>query len=206
MDLVKTFKKAKRLPIRHTVKHEYYVENNGDLFIKGIGGEDKPYRINKSGSIVIHYKDSNQARLPVEDFPYGYSITGMEELEWLSSYAKIPIVDEEDELRKQLGDTFVCKQCGKCCESYSRIPIAPSDRQRWLRESRIDIISKIDPLDGDGWFNPRTGENYLRCPWRRKKDGKTFCRLQNTKPIGCKGFPYYYAQVKDVGCKGYSKC
>lgn len=106
----------------------------------------------------------------------------------------------------------ICQQCGKCCSSDFLREVDTVDIGRWIFEQRWDILEKILPVIEEMvikgktirtmiwnvWFDIRKynigscpGDYYHnRCPFLGKKKGKYICKINDTKPLTCKGYPY----------------
>lgn len=111
---------------------------------------------------------------------------------------------------------FNCLRCGHCClnliDAY-RGCISDDDLQRWKKESRADILCRIDSLDlGRGnilhfaWVDPETREDVERCPWLGELPGGTgyICGIEKIKPEHCRHYPQHRKHAKETGCPGYS--
>lgn len=110
---------------------------------------------------------------------------------------------------------FHCKQCGNCCLNLSdafATSADPGDIALWEREGRDDILERIVfiPIGphqsiADLWFNPRTGDEAVRCPWLRKLPRKNqySCRIHDVKPKHCREYPKSRKHAEETGCKGF---
>jgi len=99
-----------------------------------------------------------------------------------------------------------CIQCGKCCFMYGcMIPASDDDLARWKKQGRQDILDMAmiarDPktnriIAAELWWDRSTGREFVYCPWiKKKKDGKVYCQIHDTKPQYC----------RDYICRKYSK-
>jgi uncharacterized protein len=96
-----------------------------------------------------------------------------------------------------------CNGCGKCCEKYGHsLQANQRDVDRW-RSDRPDILRYMDPLLGDLWLNPQTGEEVQRCPWLRKmpREQRFKCRIYELRPDVCRDYPVNVQQMIDDGCE-----
>lgn len=86
--------------------------------------------------------------------------------------------------------TAGCACCGRCCEHFGGHLIAtPRDRERWKREGRDDLLSRINRL-GWIWVDPLTGRLEDPCPFiERTSDQRGLCRINDTKPDMCRDYP-----------------
>ncbi len=83
-----------------------------------------------------------------------------------------------------------CRGCGICCDLYGhRLAAGPDDRERWLREGRLDLVRRIAP-DGRLWLD-RSGDRLLDdCPYLARKGAEEArCRIHDTKPAMCRAYP-----------------
>jgi Fe-S-cluster containining protein len=92
--------------------------------------------------------------------------------------------------------TFKCQQCGKCCEEMA-ICISYSDFKRWEAENRKDILKEISfaedfPKDTGFYFYKTILEPGSPCPFLKDN----LCSIHDTKPTGCRGFPYGVDEVE----------
>lgn len=81
------------------------------------------------------------------------------------------------------------------------IAIFKEDVERWINESRNDILEKLK-FAGDekqpiieAWFNPKTRREYIYCPFLKKKGSDWSCSIHKTKPKMC----------RDYICRKYKK-
>jgi Fe-S-cluster containining protein len=96
----------------------------------------------------------------------------------------------------------LCTRCGRCClnESYmGNLSATAEDVDRWEAEGRYDIL-RYESI-GDLWI--KNGEECTRCPFLRKDRGaeRHKCRIHDTKPEECRGYPYDYEQMVQDGCE-----
>lgn len=100
-----------------------------------------------------------------------------------------------------------CTRCGKCClnEHYMMTLTATArDVARWQREGRDDIlryVAKVRPGLYDLWVDD--GVELSRCPFLRKDRGAAtyHCRIYETRPEACRGYPVDYAQMVNDECE-----
>ena len=98
---------------------------------------------------------------------------------------------------------FECKQCGTCCKiAGGQLPISNKDMKRWKRQKRQDILKWVSERLGYLRIDPETGKEVRYCPWLRKQDEKYICFINDTKPEACREYPFYIAQIKQMGCQG----
>ena len=115
-------------------------------------------------------------------------------------------------------EIFKCHQCGRCCIKLGGAAEAScrdEDWNRWKKEKRHDILSRIETIKIQGhvfardmWFkltkDGRRGEMVSRCPWIRKQGEKYICRIHNTKPGHCRNFIPSPELAKKIGCQGWN--
>lgn len=101
-----------------------------------------------------------------------------------------------------------CTGCGKFClnENYMlSLSASKEDILRWEEEDREDILQYVGRIgdSGDLWISPVTGEELSRCPFLRKvrNEPRYICKIQDTKPATCRGYPYNIRQMKNDGCE-----
>ena len=87
--------------------------------------------------------------------------------------------------------------------------------RRWA-EGREDILEWVEEMEFGGEFigydfpiNPQTGEPPVReiCRFRQKVRGKDeyTCRIYETRPLVCMGYPYNKEFAEKTGCPGFEK-
>lgn len=106
----------------------------------------------------------------------------------------------------KLSSPLECTQCGRCCLKYGDcLTASEEDVQRWEQQERDDILAYVG-LGADLWIGKLTGEEVSRCPWLRKLPGKNkyICRIHDTKPKVCKGYPVSRKQAIEDGCPSVS--
>jgi Fe-S-cluster containining protein len=104
--------------------------------------------------------------------------------------------------KPRLRTPFECKQCGKCClKAGNCLQATQSDIDRWEEQGRDDILELA--WSGDLWVDYEHKEA-MRCPWLRKLPSKDkyICRIHDTKPDECAGYPVSKAQALRHGCPG----
>jgi len=100
---------------------------------------------------------------------------------------------------KILYDKFECLTCGRCCKRTEWITnidlrLVWEDIERWRKEGRDDILKYVYVYEGLGgdFFDKKTFKRFSKCPFL-KKEGKIYsCSIHETKPRGCKLFPFYF--------------
>jgi len=100
---------------------------------------------------------------------------------------------------KILYDKFECLRCGECCKrtkwiTNNELRLVWEDIERWRREGRNDILQYVYVFEGLGgdFFDKKTFKRFSKCPFL-KKQGKTYsCSIHETKPLGCRLFPFYF--------------
>lgn len=98
-----------------------------------------------------------------------------------------------------------CLQCGWCCKNYVRINPSRDDLEKWIRNSRTDILRvfviRLDDntlIRGSGltreqvpsvvfadMIDPVTGEFFDRCPFLIQEDEGYRCSIHALKPEDC---------------------
>jgi len=82
-----------------------------------------------------------------------------------------------------------CACCGTCCAAFGgHLNASREDLERWQREGREDLLSRINRL-GWIWMDPQTGQPEGTCPFLGRSGAETFCRIHDTKPAMCRGYP-----------------
>ena len=110
---------------------------------------------------------------------------------------------------------FECKRCGRCCAEFA-IDLYDVDVDRWWAEDRQDILEWVEEVQFGGEFigyefpiNPQTGEHPVSgiCHFHRKVRGRDeyICRIYETRPLVCGGYPYNKEFAKRTGCPGFQK-
>lgn len=84
----------------------------------------------------------------------------------------------------------ICACCGECCEAFGEhLHASKADLERWRREGREDLLSRVNRLDWI-WVDPVTKKTLQRCPFIvRLNDEKSICGIQDTKPDICRAYP-----------------
>jgi Fe-S-cluster containining protein len=102
-----------------------------------------------------------------------------------------------------------CTRCGKCCtnEHYMQtLSATEADLNRWHAEGRTDILKYADVIvpgaGADLWVTSE-GKELSRCPFLRKdrKGGKYKCRIYETRPEACRGYPHSVLQMIRDECE-----
>ena len=79
------------------------------------------------------------------------------------------------------------------------------DMRRWREEGRKDILrhaAELPNIKGaDLWIHPTTGVELTKCPFVRNSGSRYICKIYDTRPEVCRGYPYSYAQMVYVGCE-----
>lgn len=121
--------------------------------------------------------------------------------------APIPIViDPSQDLPAAVG--AACTGCGKCCTNASymgSMAATREDMERWRKEGRDDILQYAAELphlgSADLWIHPVSGLELTRCPFVRKSGSRYICKIHDTRPEVCRGYPYRYSQMTEIGCE-----
>ncbi|MCP4544640.1 MAG: YkgJ family cysteine cluster protein [Chloroflexi bacterium] len=110
------------------------------------------------------------------------------------------------------SDDFGCQQCGLCCRVFcgTEIEITEKDLSRWEQEDRKDILEWVDfvnfgdHIEIDFPIHPTKNTNVDRCPFLRKLPRKEIyiCRINDTKPTGCREFPVNRENAQSINCPG----
>lgn len=88
---------------------------------------------------------------------------------------------------------FKCESCGKCCDSYSFWMSNRSYEDDPKEIKRLIEYHGCAPVRGE---NGILGINIpLTCIYLGWKDGKSYCKIHDKKPIVCK--EYYCKKVID---------
>lgn len=83
-----------------------------------------------------------------------------------------------------------CLCCGSCCEAFGgHLHAAKDDLERWRREGRDDLLSRVNRLDWI-WVDPETRALVERCPFILRIDAeRSICSINDTKPAMCRAYP-----------------
>jgi len=101
-----------------------------------------------------------------------------------------------------MSKRFECLKCGGCCR-YVKFQILYSDFERWLRQERWDILSKVicrDTEELGGWvymdfsFPERETAD---CPFFKDN----LCTIYDTRPFICRAYPLLFEST----CPGLGK-
>ena len=108
----------------------------------------------------------------------------------------------QEEHRKEwkiLYDKFECLRCGRCCKRTKWVTdidlrLVWEDIERWRREGRDDILKYVYVFEGWGgdFFDKKTFKRFSKCPFLKKEGRLYSCSIHETKPRGCKLFPFYF--------------
>jgi len=100
---------------------------------------------------------------------------------------------------KILYDNFECLRCGKCCKRTKwvtniELRLVWKDIERWRKEGRDDILNYVYAYEGLGgdFFDKENLKRFSTCPFLKKERKTYFCSIHETKPRGCKLFPFYF--------------
>ncbi len=86
---------------------------------------------------------------------------------------------------------ITCRRCGNCCHVDMIAYAVESDIERWRRENRFDILSRIQGNEivwsGDTIVSAR-GRHLASCVYLNR-DGESFsCDIYETRPRVCRDF------------------
>lgn len=83
-----------------------------------------------------------------------------------------------------------CLCCGQCCKSFGgHLHASEHDMERWRREGREDILSRVNRL-GWIWVDPDSKALLERCPFIDTiSEQQSLCAIQETKPDICRDYP-----------------
>ena len=150
---------------------------------------------------------------------YSDSMNKLDDREIKIALAKALALGQFDPLTNiNVREIFKCRQCGSCClniDGAAEADCRDEDWNRWVKEKRHDILSRIETIKIQGhvfardmWFkltkDGRRGEMVSRCPWIRKQGEKYICRIHNTKPGHCRNFIPSPELAKKIGCQGWN--
>ncbi len=116
--------------------------------------------------------------------------------------------DSGASIRKAKKQDTACQQCGTCCSVDMIAYVTPEDIERWERQGRQDIISRLRDNEviwaGDRIVD-RTGAKVTSCTYLNWNGTTFFCEIYETRPMVCRNYvpgsselcPLYY-QKKQV--------
>ena len=124
--------------------------------------------------------------------------------------------DEEMEsvVRKILEEPlpgFTCRRCGRCCREAPdafRGLLSVEEVIAWERAGLDRILKLVHREERKGlvrywgWWHPKKGEFFKRCPWLEKSNGQHSCRIHSVRPLKCIGFPLFEDHAHRIGCRG----
>lgn len=96
-----------------------------------------------------------------------------------------------------------CRRCGACCQVDMIAYVCSGDMERWEKEGRQDIISRIRGNDVM-WFGGRivdkSGVVVTKCTFLKWDSQLALCEIYDTRPMVCRDFvpgsselcPLYY--------------
>lgn len=107
-------------------------------------------------------------------------------------------------------ERFECQKCGECCRNMI-VSICYSDFERWEREHRWDILSRVyyahELISGKGvceGFILREDEPRIEVCQFLSSGSR--CLIYDTRPKVCRKFPLFSAQQKTLArCGGVGK-
>lgn len=114
-------------------------------------------------------------------------------------------------VESQMTD-FSCKRCGNCCRRLEN-KCSQEDRELWQRLGRSDILAWVNEEVSENeetrfrmWIDPVTGEPAASCPFLAAKGKSRFyCRIQDTKPLICREYPFTKKHAQHTGCLGFER-
>lgn len=130
-----------------------------------------------------------------------------------------PGTDEDGNRRGILVETgmesFVCRQCGKCCRSLDyRFELTEDDVRMWKKLGRKDILEWVAEFRRRGraasyaiWVTPGTREFAPVCPWLKEiaGTGKWECLIHEVKPDVCRQYPASIKHARMTGCPAFDR-
>lgn len=150
--------------------------------------------------------------------------------EHLEKLAEMFAKNELDILESESEFQFACTQCGKCCHDREDILLSPHDFYHLVRETGKEPQEIIDRYTNI-YVGPQSHLTVMQLRYREEldgsttcyflgqKDGKFYCRIQESKPFVCRAFPlgrlnsfeegkeddkplYFLQPGSEPGCKG----
>jgi len=129
----------------------------------------------------------------------------------------VPTVDPETGhrgLRIETGmETFICRQCGQCCQSLDyHNEVTAEDVAQWKELGRPDILKWVGVFKRDGratgyriWMTPGTRQLAEQCPFLHKEpsENRWTCRIHDVKPAICREYPVSRKHALMTGCPGF---
>lgn len=109
------------------------------------------------------------------------------------------------EWEAQFMKHFSCRQCGRCCRSTFGATLRATweDVLRWREQKREDILRHayvFENLGADLWVDAKTQERLYSCPFFETRNGRSLCRIHNTKPKICREFPLAWEKFECSLC------
>ena len=106
---------------------------------------------------------------------------------------------------------FACNRCGLCCREAPdafRGLLSVEEVVAWERGGYDRILKLVHREERKGlvrywgWWHPKKGEFFKRCPWLEKSNGQYACRIHSVRPLKCIGFPLSEEHAQKIGCHG----
>ncbi len=112
-------------------------------------------------------------------------------------------------------ETFVCRQCGRCCRRLDyHDALTETDYDQWVALDRTDILERVGVVrKGERitgftlWMEPGTRRYAPVCPWLTPVPGsgaeRWLCRIHDVKPEICRDYPGSRKHARMTGCIGF---
>ena len=110
-------------------------------------------------------------------------------------------------------ESFVCRQCGRCCRSLDyHDQVTAEDMAAWRASQETEILDWVGVFKGqDGrevfriWVRPGTTQLAENCPFLHKlsTENRWVCRIHSAKPAICRNYPVSRKHARMTGCPGF---
>ncbi len=103
--------------------------------------------------------------------------------------------------KPRVADPALCRRCGECCMSVSKVRATPADIQRWIEEEREEVLSRLRITEREGVLvtdgTLRLGDS--GCSFLEAGAEGYACRIHDTKPEVCAEYPLNVGGVCRAG-------
>ncbi len=82
---------------------------------------------------------------------------------------------------------FKCERCGRCCSEYKIMELFPRDLARLQHHFHMSLAQVMLTFCAE---HPTAEGRWIINEWKPCKFYKNGCRIYNSRPIGCRFYPF----------------